>query len=358
MALCIGLMSGTSADGMDACLVDISSDHIRLVDAICLEYPENVTRQLRDIALSEQLSVSNIAKLDQSIAEYAVKAVNELLKKTSINAEDITVVGSHGHTLRHQAQPQGFSWQLGNPSYIAEQCKIDCVADFRRRDIAAGGQGAPLVPAFHQFALQSFSPCAVVNIGGIANITVVDDVLVGFDTGPGNALIDEWCLQNWQTVCGRGGNKAASGQVVNALLEQWLAHPYFSTPAPKSTGRELFNLTSLGELNHYCAEDIAATLTEFTARSIALAVTHFAQNCRHVMIYGGGVHNANLIHRLSLALPTHKIESTSEVGIDPDWMEAMAFAWLGWRTINGLPGNIPSVTGAAGERILGGIYKA
>ncbi|MEQ3631714.1 anhydro-N-acetylmuramic acid kinase [Thalassolituus sp.] len=358
MALCIGLMSGTSADGMDACLVDISNDSIKLVDAICLNYPHDVTRRLRDIALSEHLLINDIATLDQQLASYAVSAVQALLKKANIKAEDVMVIGSHGHTLRHQAQPNGFSWQLGNPSYIAEHCRIDCVADFRRRDIAAGGQGAPLVPAFHQFALKQLAPCAVVNIGGIANITVVDDVLIGFDTGPGNALMDEWCLQNWNTVCDQGGNKAASGQVIEDLLDRWLAHPYFSAPAPKSTGRELFNLTSLGELNHYCAEDIAATLTEFTARSIALAVTHFAQNCRHVMICGGGVHNANLMHRLSLALPTHKIESTSEVGIDPDWMEAMAFAWLGWRTINGLPGNIPSVTGAAGERILGGIYKA
>lgn len=364
MTYYIGLMSGTSADGMDAALVEFDEllpNKMRLVQAICVPYTREFRLRLRQQAVAEQATVMDLMQLDRDIAKQSVLAVQRLLSDNHLSACDIQAIGSHGHTLRHCAQPNGFSWQIGDPSWIAEHTGITCVADFRRRDIAAGGQGAPLVPAFHQHALSHIPNAMVVNIGGIANLSILENTsqpLLGFDTGPGNGLLDEWCQQQWQCARDEGGQRAAQGRVITSLLHEWMAMPYFQQMPPKSTGRELFRLDALGDLTTYDTLDVLSTLTEWTVQSIAHAVRQFGYPSGELLVCGGGVHNASIMRRLEQALPTHRVRSTNTVGIDADWMEAMAFAWLAWRTLQSLPSNAPSVTGAQGERILGAIYPA
>lgn len=358
MSLCIGLMSGTSADGMDACLVNISESGIRLIDALCVEYPVDVSQFFRALAISETLSAELVMDADRLIAQYACQAVAELLKKSNHHPDQITLIGSHGHTLRHRPQPDGFSWQIGDPSWIAEHTGITCVADFRRRDIAAGGEGAPLVPAFHRFALGVKPGVAVLNIGGIANLTFLDEALLGYDTGPGNALMDEWCQRITGETCDRNGDYARSGKLIPDLLKNLLAHPYFAEPPPKSTGREAFNLNAAGDLSEYDVEDVAHTLTEFSAQSICNEILKHEKPIDKLLVCGGGLNNLWLIERVNALLPGVEVKSTADVGIDPEWMEAMAFAWLGWRTMNRQTSNAFEVTGALGDRILGGIFYA
>lgn len=359
MSLCIGLMSGTSADGMDACLTEISESGIRLIDALCIEYPPEVSQFFRTLALSETLSAELVMDADRLIAQYACQAVGALLQQNDLCPQQVALIGSHGHTLRHRPQPDGFSWQIGDPSWIAERTGITCIADFRRRDIAAGGEGAPLVPAFHRFALGIKPNTAVLNIGGIANLTFLDDPILGYDTGPGNALIDEWCQTITGENCDRDGDYARSGSIIPELLDTLLAHPYFSEPAPKSTGREAFNLNMCGlDLSSYPVEDVAHTLTEFSAQSICNEVIRYSKPINELLVCGGGLNNLWLIERITALLPNVDVKSTAHVGVDPEWMEAMAFAWLGWRTMNRLTGNIHEVTGAQADRILGGVYYA
>ncbi|WP_301387717.1 anhydro-N-acetylmuramic acid kinase, partial [Thalassolituus sp. UBA2590] len=230
-----------------------------------------------------------------------------------------------------------------------------------RRDIAAGGEGAPLVPAFHQVAMQAHQPCGVLNIGGIANLTLVNpdpNKTLGFDTGPGNALMDEYCKAMTGCSCDAEGTSAARGTIISELLEQWLQHPYFSEEPPKSTGRELFNLKQLQIPEQYPADNVLATLAELTATSISSAIKRYAPELQDLYVCGGGLKNSHLMNRIRANLPQMNVQSTEAAGVHPDWMEAIAFAWLGWRTLNHLSGNLPAVTGAQGERILGGIYPA
>lgn len=361
MTLCIGLMSGTSADGMDACLVDITPDKVTMVDALCIDYPDEVSDFFKALAISGTLSAELIMDADRLIAQYGVQAVVTLLEKNTLSSTDISLIGSHGHTLRHRPQPDGFSWQIGDPSWLAEYTGITCVADFRRRDIAAGGEGAPLVPAFHQVAMQAHQPCGVLNIGGIANLTLVNpdpNKTLGFDTGPGNALMDEYCKAMTGCSCDAEGTSAARGTIISELLEQWLQHPYFSEEPPKSTGRELFNLKQLQIPEQYPADNVLATLAELTATSISSAIKRYAPELQDLYVCGGGLKNSHLMNRIRANLPQMNVQSTEAAGVHPDWMEAIAFAWLGWRTLNHLSGNLPAVTGAQGERILGGIYPA
>ena len=360
MTLFIGLMSGTSADGMDAALVDFAQGPV-LIDALCLPYSATFRRQLRQLAVSETAGILQIAELDRAIAVHSVSAVQQLLERNQLSAADIRAIGSHGHTLRHRSQPDGFSWQIGDPSWIAEHTGITCIADFRRRDIAAGGHGAPLVPAFHQQALSSEQPRMVLNIGGIANLTVLPHgtrPLLGFDTGPGNALLDDWCQQQLNCSCDAGGRLAAQGRIIPERLQRLLAHPYFMLPPPKSTGREVFNLSLLGNVGAESPADILATLTALTTESVCQAVRAYGHSRGELLVCGGGVHNDFMLQQLRAALPQHEVKSSANAGIDPDWLEAMAFAWLAWRTQQQLSGNAPQVTGAAGDRILGGIYPA
>ncbi|WP_370294218.1 anhydro-N-acetylmuramic acid kinase [Thalassolituus sp.] len=358
MSLCIGLMSGTSADGMDACLTEISESGIRLIDAFCLEYPTDIQTFLKALATSETLTAELVMGADQIIAQFSVEAVRLLLDNNQISADDISLIGSHGHTLRHNPQPDGFSWQIGDPSYIAEHTGITCIADFRRRDIAAGGQGAPLAPAFHQFVFGSEEGTAVLNLGGIANITLLGGCISGWDTGPGNALIDEWHARVNGEPFDRDGNFASQGKIQQDLLTLWLEDPYYSEPSPKSTGREYFNISALNIPDGRHPADIAATLTELTAATIAQAISTSEAQVQRLLICGGGVRNTYLLSRLEAHIEGINIEATCTAGVPADWMEAMAFAWLGYRTLQGLPGNLPEVTGAKGPRILGGIYPA
>ena len=354
--LCIGLMSGTSADGMDACLTEITPDHMHLIDAYCLEYPPSVSEFLRALAVAENITAELAMDADRLIAQFACQAVTALLERNQKTAQDISLIGSHGHTLRHRPQPDGFSWQIGDPSWIAEHTGITTVADFRRRDIAAGGEGAPLVPAFHRFAFGNEAHTAILNIGGIANLTFLDEPVCGFDTGPGNALMDDWCRERLDQACDAGGQIARTGKVIPELLAQWSAHPYYSQPAPKSTGRETFRLELTADIEQHTDADILCTLSELTATTIARAIADSARQVQRLLVCGGGVHNDFLMERLAAQLPDTQVQSSAKAGMDPDWVEAMAFAWLGWRTLQGLSGNVPAVTGASGERVLGAIY--
>ena len=370
MSLYIGLMSGTSADGMDAALVRFSADlSPELVHAIGLPYTPQLTEQLRRSAIAGQLNVTDVLALDRQIAKLSVEAIQALLQQSATDAHQVSAIGSHGHTLHHipgTALGPGNSWQIGDPSWIAEHSGITCIADFRRRDIAAGGQGAPLVPAFHQTCLQDpQTPTMVLNIGGIANISVLGNDLRGFDCGPGNALMDEWCLQHWQQPQDTNGEHARKGQVIENLLRHWKQQAginhFLKQHPPRSTGRELFNLNTLLQqtdpLSH-SAEDILASLSQFTVDCIADSIQRFGHQQGNLWVCGGGVHNPDLMQRLQQALPYHQVASSQVAGIDPDWMEAMAFAWLAQQTLNQRPGNAPEVTGARASRILGGIYPA
>ena len=363
MSLFIGLMSGTSADGMDAALVRIDEQgQCEFIGAHAIRYPTEFRHLLRQAALSPTLEPELIMTLDRTIAEFSVQAIQALLAQQKISGSNIQAIGSHGHTLRHKPAPQGFSWQIGDPNWIAEHTGIDCVADFRRRDIAAGGEGAPLVPAFHAASFQA--PCMVLNIGGLANLTVLDAAAehhLGFDTGPGNALIDEWCQRHLQCNFDDSGGLARSGTLHPELLDDWLSMEYFQQPPPKSTGRELFQLDRLlhtSRLTDYAPRDVLRTLTEFSAHSIRHAVLRFGHEKGPLYICGGGVHNTFLLERLQKLLPNHQVQSSLNVGLHPDWMEAMAFAWLAWCFVNRTSGNVPGATGAQGERVLGGFYPA
>lgn len=369
MTLYIGLMSGTSGDGIDASLCDITEHQIEEVDHLHAPYDADFQQALRQAAINPSLDVQTVMQLHRHIAERSVDVIQALLAQANIEPDAVRAIGSHGHTLRHQPQPNGFSWQIGDAAWIAQHCSIDCVSDFRSADIAMGGEGAPLVPAFHAFLLNQAGPrtdhqsgAAIVNIGGIANISIItQDSVLGFDTGPGNALLDEWANQQRGWAYDRDGQLSASGRVVPELLHQWLEHPYFQQSPPKSTGRELFQLDALQNLMQYHEADIAATLSELTAVTIDRAAAQYAANLP-VFICGGGVHNTHLMNRLQ-ALAQHRstqLTSIASLGhsLNPDYIEAMAFAWLAERRIRSLPGNLYQATGAVRPVILGALYSS
>lgn len=364
----IGLMSGTSADGMDAALVSVSENgQLKSEAAVFIPYEETNSRALRTAATSPSLDWNEYAYLDQLITDASIRVVNQLLAESKVAPSSITAIGSHGHTIRHippseassHSGRRATSYQIGDPNRIAEETGITCIADFRRRDMAAGGEGAPLVPAFHQVCFgQNTVPTMVLNLGGIANLSVLGDFVIGFDTGPGNCLMDEYCRTYLNASCDKGGELAGSGIIDQVLLNQLLENPYFELQPPKSTGRELFSLQNIqlenaGNMEH---RDILATLTELTSLSITRAIEHFGHESGELLVCGGGVHNHHLMKRLEQLLPSHRVMSTADRGINPDWMEAVAFAWLAQQTIDGLPGNLTEVTGAKGKRVLGGIY--
>jgi len=362
----IGLMSGTSLDGVDTVLVDFKQRPPRLV--ACYSHP--ISPRLKETLLEIinpkwRGSLSSIGSLHQQLGTLYADACKQLIQQQEIDKELITAIGSHGQTVWHQ--PYGehpFSLQLGDASIITELTNITTVADFRSRDIAAEGQGAPLVPAFHQeFLAHPDKNRIILNIGGLANITILPasnkQKTTGFDTGPGNGLLDAWVLQNKKMDFDSDGNWAQSGNILDDVLKQLLNDPYFSMQAPKSTGKELFNLKWLKgkikkPLNTYKKEDIQATLTELTA----ITISDNIKNCDELYVCGGGLRNKYLMKRITNHLPNIPISSTQELGIDPDWMEATAFAWLAKRNIEGKPGNLSSVTGAKGNRILGALHKA
>jgi anhydro-N-acetylmuramic acid kinase len=370
--LFVGLISGTSINSIDTVLVDLSPAQTRLLQTHEHPIPADIRNAIVSLCQPGRTSfdaLDRMAQLDSSLARLFADAVHCLLNKAELTADDIVAVGSHGQTVRHAPDSkEPYTVQLGNPSLLAELTGIQIVADFRRRDMAAGGQGAPLAPAFHAAFLHDPTMLqAVVNIGGIANITIlpadIDAVVSGFDTGPGNTLLDNWAARHRSTAMDAGGSWAASGQVLNDLLTLLLQDDYFQRSPPKSTGREYFHLDWL---QHYLSawgnpareQDIQATLVALTAHSIARAIQTHADAVQRVLVCGGGSNNPVLMKALQNRLAPIPVLSTTVRGIDADYLEAMGFAWLAQRTLARLPGNLPAVTGARGPRVLGAIYPA
>jgi len=362
--LFIGLMSGTSLDGVDAVIVDFSKHKPSLIAQHFATYPEQLLNSVKKLCRNHVFTVDELGHTDIRLSIFYADVVKQLLEKAGIDASEITAIGSHGQTVHHSPNPPlPYTLQLGDPNQLSELTGITVVADFRRKDIAAGGQGAPLVPAFHQAIFQTKkNNRAILNIGGIANISYLPadtvQAITGFDCGPGNTLLDQYCQRHFNRHYDKDGAIARSGSVNQALLKKLLSDDYFQLPAPKSTGPEYFNLdwlTQTLEKTNISKTDTITTLCELTAKSIALCLNQLP-HVNEVLICGGGIHNSYLIERLK-HFTQATIDSTEKHGAHPDWVEAMAFAWLAMRTLQGLPGNIPSVTGAKRAAVLGAIYS-
>lgn len=364
MPLYLGVMSGTSLDGLDVALVEQEVAQMpRLLASHYTPMPAELGSQLLALCHSGPDEIARSALAEHAWAELAAQAIDQLLQQAGLSAERIRAIGSHGQTVRHEPH-RGFTVQIGNPALLAELTGICVVADFRRRDVAAGGQGAPLVPAFHQALFGSERPRAILNVGGFSNLTLLapQQPVRGFDCGPGNVLLDAWIQQQRGERFDQDGAWANSGQPVEPLLQQMLADAFFRIAGPKSTGRERFNLAWLQE--QLCqhpplpAADVQATLLELTACSVAEALQHSLPPAEELLVCGGGAHNRRLMQRLAEQLPHCQVASTDSRGLPADWIEAMAFAWLAHCCLEGIPANCPEVTGARGRRILGAIYPA
>ena len=367
--LFIGLMSGTSVDAIDSALVNCQADGVSLLATHEHPIPAAMRERIQAISHSGEQEIERTGILDRELGMLFAQATQALLEQANVPARDIKAIGSHGQTIRHRppsATPAGvpaFTLQIADPNTIAELTGITTVADFRRRDIAAGGEGAPLAPAFHaaEFADNTCNR-AIVNIGGIANATLLqgDTLLQGFDTGPGNTLLDLWVARHRGEPCDRNGEWAATGTVQTTLLEALLKHEYLALSGPRSTGKEAFNMDwldrQLAAFPDTGPVDIQATLAQFTTESIALGIAGSGLAVQEMYVCGGGAHNMDLMHRLQTRLAPTSVATTAVLGMDPDWVEAVTFAWLAQRTLDGLAGNAPAVTGASGERVLGAIY--
>lgn len=361
--LYLGVMSGTSLDGIDIALID-QTEHTRLLATQFVPLPTALRADLLALCSSGPDELRRAALAEHMWVNLVAEGITQLLSTQRLSPNQIRAIGSHGQTIRHEPA-QGFTIQIGNPALLAERTGICVVADFRRRDVAAGGQGAPLVPAFHESVFGHLArPCAVLNVGGFSNLTLLGsgDRVSGFDCGPGNVLLDSWIQHCLNLPYDKGGEWAASGTVNETLLERLMAEPFFHTAGPKSTGRELFNLhwllSHLAELEPCAPEDVQATLVELTARSIHQDLTRTQPDTSQLLVCGGGAHNHQLMLRLAALHHPARVASTAEFGIDPDWIEAMAFAWLAHCALERIPANRPNVTGASGLRVLGGIYPA
>lgn len=366
----VGLMSGTSLDGVDGVLVDFSGTAPQLLGHASTPIPAKLAAELLALNSAGANELHRAALASNALVRLYARVVDDLLAQSGSPAARVVAIGAHGQTVRHQPQAfdgTGYTLQLNNPALLAELTGIDVVADFRSRDVAAGGQGAPLVPAFHQavFGIAG-ATVAALNIGGIANLTVIGPQLagdvLGFDCGPGNALMDAWCQQHLAQPYDAGGAWAASGQVHPGLLQGLLDEPYFMQPAPKSTGRDLFNAAWLSEklapLQHLNPADVQATLTELTACACAESVKRYATESQSLIVCGGGAFNTHLMGRLQALLPSIDVISSQARGIPPQQVEAAAFAWLARKTMRRETGNLEKATGARGARILGSIYPA
>ncbi|MDD5030445.1 MAG: anhydro-N-acetylmuramic acid kinase [Rhodoferax sp.] len=370
----IGLMSGTSLDGVDGVAVDFSDAGVHVLASASLVFAADFRAQLLALNTPGHNELHRAALAGNAIARAYAEVVEALLKQLNrqgLAARDVRAIGAHGQTVRHQPRLTaaegnvGYSIQLLNAALLAERTGIDVVADLRSRDVAAGGQGAPLVPAFHQQVFgRAGAVVAVLNLGGIANLSVLPGdagtPVIGFDCGPGNALLDAWCQRHTGATFDAAGQWAAGGRCLPDLLRRLRDEPFFELAPPKSTGRDLFNadwlqlkLTSLPALN---PQDVQTTLTELTASACAESIKRYASNSNLVIVCGGGAFNQFLLERLQALLPASTVQTSDQHGLPPLQVEAAAFAWLARQTVNRLPGNLPSVTGAAGPRILGAIY--
>jgi anhydro-N-acetylmuramic acid kinase len=355
-------MSGTSLDGIDAALVAFEDGRCRLTHARYQPFEPELRARLLALNHSDDDELHRAALAGNELAVRYAAAIEGLLREANVRPNQVAALGCHGQTVRHRPD-LGYTIQLNSPALLAELSGITVIADFRSRDIAAGGQGAPLVPAFH--AAMFHSPRrnrVIVNIGGISNLTDLpaDGEILGFDCGPGNLLLDAWIGLQRDEPYDRDGMWAESGKIIPELLQALLAYPFFGEPPPKSTGRDMFNLSWLERflLPGYRPEDIQATLLQLTAAAIADSVARHCPHADEIYLCGGGAHNAALKRALEQRLPALPIELTDALGIGADWVEAVAFAWLARQTLSGLPGNLPQVTGAKGKRILGAIYPA
>jgi len=361
----IGLMSGTSLDGVDIAIVDFSEYPPRLLHCNTTAYDETMRQRLRNLCQSETTTLDILYSLDAELGELYAESVKRALKLASFDPNDIIAIGCHGQTIRHSpdsARP--YTAQIGDPNRIAALTGITTVADFRRKDIALGGQAAPLAPAFHRFLFRADDENrALINIGGIANVTYLPgdpaEPILGFDTGPGNTLLNYWNEQHRKSPFDNAGAWARSGQVIDELLKSMIAgEDYFCLEAPKSTGTEYFNSEWLtGFLaDNFAPNDVQATLVELTVTTIANALSGLPVLPAKCFVCGGGAHNQYLLERLALSLPHCGVATTHALGLDPDFVEAVAFAWLARERINLRSGNIPEVTRARRATILGGVY--
>lgn len=369
--LFIGLMSGTSLDGVDVALVEFNqaefgTHQLRVLHTHFLAYPTALRSHLLTLQQPTANELEATALMGNTLAQLYAMAINQLLTSTKISPDKITAIGCHGQTIRHQPQFKddiGFTLQIGNPALLSELTNITVVADFRSRDIAAGGQGAPLVPAFHKAVFASNQANrALINIGGIANITYLATTgeVFGFDSGPGNMLLDAWIKQHKNLDYDANGAWASTGAVLEPLISMMLTEPYFSFVPPKSTGRDLFNDTWLAQKlssTNYRPQDVARTLVALTAHSIHDALVSACGSIDEVYLCGGGAHNVLLKNSLQSLLGDTKVDSTDALGIGVDWVEAIAFAWLAKQCLDKQTANLPEVTGAKGTRILGAIYQ-
>jgi anhydro-N-acetylmuramic acid kinase len=370
----LGLMSGTSADAIDAVLVNlpgaVQSITAQLIGHASLPLPDALRHEIHQLARPGNNEIDRLGHLDRQLGKLFAEACLILLEQCRLTPKQVEAIGSHGQTIRHRPplpQSPGFTLQIGDPNIIAQDTGITTVADFRRRDMAVGGQGAPLVPAFHKAVFHSTKiNRVVVNIGGVANLTLLPTSgnTLGYDTGPGNSLMDTWIHRHQGLTYDAQGRWAGSGKVHHDLLQSLLDHEFFRLPPPKSTGREAFNSTWLEQIlaqqkNPIAPADVQATLLELTAETIAREINHvLGSTAGEVYVCGGGALNEQLMRTLQTKLEGIPIASTEAVGIHPQHVEAMAFAWLAQQTLERKRGNIPTVTGAYQEVILGGVYFA
>ena len=359
-------MSGTSLDGVDIAIVEYSqAANPRPLHCNTQAYPAQIRQQLRDIIRAQTIAIDELCQLDIKVARFYTEVVNETLSGASIDNQAVTAIGCHGQTIRHSPDIEPtYTLQIGDPNTLAAGTGITTIADFRRRDMAIGGQGAPLAPAFHRIRFHSKSKNrAIINIGGIANVTYLpadkNEAVLGFDTGPGNTLLDYWINLHQGHTQDNNGDWAAAGRVVEDLLEAMLeSESYFKRPPPKTTGTEYFCPSWLNQflLEKHEVIDIQATLLELTAATIAMGISQLPNIPEECFVCGGGVHNRYLMSRLQLLLGETRVSSTASLSVDPDYVEAQAFAWLARETLNQRPGNLPSVTHAHSPAVLGGIY--
>ncbi|MBS6034618.1 MULTISPECIES: anhydro-N-acetylmuramic acid kinase [Pantoea] len=361
----IGVMSGTSLDGVDVVLAAIDENLVAQQASYCHPMPPALRQAILAVCQGQSLTLSQLGQLDTRLGQLFAEAVLTLMKRESLEASDVVAIGCHGQTVWHEPQSDApNTLQIGDNNQIVAATGITVVGDFRRRDMALGGQGAPLVPAFHQALLMDATERRMVlNIGGIANLSLLfpGQPVRGFDTGPGNMLLDAWIWRNQGKAYDKDAQWARSGTLIPALLEALLREPWFALPPPKSTGREHFNLGWLEQhLRHFpglAPQDVQATLVELTAITITQQV-QLNDGCDRLLVCGGGSRNPLLMARLATHLPGTEVTTTDAAGISGDDMEALAFAWLAFRTLSGLPGNLPAVTGAREKSVLGAIYPA
>jgi len=359
--LYLGLMSGTSLDGIDAVVVDLGQTSPKQIAKHYHPFDDALRNVLLKLHQPSHNELHQTQLIGNQLARLYAEAAGAVLSKANLSNKHIRAIGCHGQTIRHCPE-HGYSMQIGNAALLAELTGITVVSDFRSRDIAAGGQGAPLVPAFHDKLMRHPGiHRAIVNIGGISNLTNLkpNKATSGFDCGPGNVLMDAWSRQHLGKPFDESGKWAASGSVLPGLLDKMLKEPFFYQPPPKSSGRDLFSLSWLGDRmsGTEATEDVQATLLELTCRSIAEAINNHCSGAEEIYLCGGGAHNLALHNRLATLLPVCSVQSTDALGVDGDYMEATAFAWLAQQNLHGKPANLPQVTGSKHPCILGAVYR-